>query len=79
MSTNLFQQVSFDYLYKQNKENPDLFIRVIEKNTKALRFSLKADNEKNLQLLFDLRDENILGSAIEAGILAAGGLRNIVI
>ena len=76
MSTNLFQQISFDYLYEKNNENPDLLIRVIEKNTKALRFTLKADNEKNLQLLFDLRDENILGSAIEAGILAAGGLRN---
>lgn len=76
MSTNLFQQVSFDYLFRNNKLKPDLLVRVVEKNSKALRFSVKADNEKNLQLLFDLRDENILGTALEAGILAAGGLRN---
>lgn len=76
MSTNLFQQVSLDFDYKRNLFKPDLKIKVIEKNTKALRFSLKADNERNLQLLLDLRDENIFGSAVEAGILAAGGLRN---
>ncbi|HAY33706.1 MAG TPA: hypothetical protein DCY06_06180 [Bacteroidetes bacterium] len=76
MSTNLFQQVSFDYKYHKNNNRPDLMVRVIEKNSQALRFSIRSDNEKNLQLLFDLRDENIFGTAIETGFLAAGGLRN---
>lgn len=76
MSTNLFKQVSFDFDYRSNIYQPELRIKLVEKNTKALRFSIKADNEKNLQLLVDLRDENILGSALEAGLLAAGGLRN---
>jgi len=76
MSTNLFRQVSFDFDYKKKILNPFLKIRVIEKNTKALRFSVKVDNERNLQLLLDLRDENIFGSAVESGVLAAGGLRN---
>ena len=76
MSTNLFQQVSFDYKFQNNSTRPELLIRVIEKNSQALRFSIRSDNEKNLQLLFDLRDENIFGTAIETGFLAAGGLRN---
>lgn len=76
ISTNLFQQVSFDYDFSRSEYRPDMRIKLVEKNTQALRFSMRADNEKNLQLLLDLRDENILGSAIEAGILAAGGLRN---
>lgn len=76
MSTNLFGQVSFDFEYPGYNTVPDLKITVHEKNTKALRFTVKADNEKNLQLLIDLRDENLFGTGSETGILAAGGLRN---
>ncbi|MDQ3020885.1 MAG: patatin-like phospholipase family protein [Bacteroidota bacterium] len=76
MTTNLFRQVSFDFDYKKKYLDPDLVVKVVEKNTKAIRFSVKADNERNLQLLLDLRDENIFGTAIEAGFLAAGGLSN---
>lgn len=76
MSTNLFGQVSFDYKFRKLQTEPVLSVSVIEKNTKALRFSVKADNERNLQLLLDLRDENIFGTAVETGLLAAGGLRN---
>ncbi|MDQ3194230.1 MAG: BamA/TamA family outer membrane protein, partial [Bacteroidota bacterium] len=76
MSTNLFSQVSFDYVYNRKFSLPLLKVKLIEKNTKALRFSLKVDNERNLQLLLDIRDENIFGSAVEAGAFAAGGLRN---
>ena len=76
MSTNLFKQVSFDYEFGRSGSSPLLNVSVIEKNTKAFRFSLKADNERNLQLLLDLRDENIFGTAVETGLLAAGGLRN---
>ncbi len=76
ISTNLFRQVSFDYDFRKDDYLPDLKVNMIEKNTKALRFSIKADNERNLQLLFDLRDENLWGTAIEAGLLVAGGLSN---
>ncbi|MDZ4712217.1 MAG: patatin-like phospholipase family protein [bacterium] len=76
MSTNLFKQVSFDFEYPDNSLKPALKIKLVEKNTRALRLSLKTDNEKNFQMLIDLRDENIMGSAVEAGLLAAGGLRN---
>lgn len=76
ISTNLFQQVSFNYDYSKDKYLPMLDINLIEKNSRALRFSLKLDNERRLQLLFDLRDENIFGTGIEAGLLAAGGTLN---
>lgn len=76
MSTNLFRQVSFDLDYDKENIDPLLKIRVVEKNTKALRFSLRADNERNLQFLLDLSDENLWGSAIEARLIAAGGLKN---
>lgn len=76
MSTNLFQQVSFNFRYGNDKYFPDLDINLIEKNSRALRFSLKLDNERRLQLLFDLRDENVFGTGIETGILAAGGTLN---
>jgi NTE family protein len=76
MSTNLFKQVSFDFDFKKKYVNPFLKVNVIEKNSKALRFSLKFDNNYNLQLLLDLRDENVYGTGVEAGFLAAGGLRN---
>lgn len=76
MSTNLFRQVSFDFDFKNKNANPYLKVNVIEKNSKALRFSVKFDNNYNLQLLLDLRDENVYGTGVEAGLLAAGGLRN---
>jgi outer membrane protein assembly factor BamA len=76
ISTNLFQQVSFDYDYSKDLFLPDLKIRLVEKNTMALRFSLRVDNERKLQLLLDLRSENIFGTAIETGLLVAGGVRN---
>lgn len=76
MSTNLFRQVSFDYDYRLNKFKPELKVKVIEKNSRAFRFSLRADNERNLQLLLDLSDENLFGTAIQARLLAAGGLEN---
>lgn len=76
ISTNLFRQVSFDFDFQKNTSDPLLKIGMVEKNTKALRFSMKVDNDYNLQLLLDVRDENVFGSAVEAGIFAAGGLRN---
>jgi NTE family protein len=76
MSTNLFKQVSFNYEFKNDSYKPYLSVNVIEKSSKAFRFSMRADNTYNVQLLLDLRDENIFGTGIETGILAAGGLRN---
>lgn len=76
ISTNLFEQVSMNLKQDENTGRSILNIQVSEKNTKALRLSIRADNVLNFQGYADLRDENLFGSAVEAGLLLGGGLRN---
>ncbi len=76
ISTNLFQQVSIDFRKKKNHDQNRMLVSVAEKNTKTLRLSIRVDNERNFQALADLRDENLFGTAIEAGLMIGGGLRN---
>ncbi len=76
MSTNLFQQASMEFVPDSGSEKNKMVVSVSEKNTKALRLSIRVDNEKNFQALADLRDENLFGTAIEAGLTVGGGLRN---
>lgn len=75
-STNIFQQLSLDLEYDSSANHPDLIIHVVEKSTRNFRFAIRIDNERNLQLLFDLRDENVFGSANEIGFNLNGGLRD---
>lgn len=74
-STNLFQQVSLDVDYAPDG-SPNLYVNVVERSSRNLRFSMRVDNERNLQLLLDLRDENLFGTGQELGITGSGGLRN---
>lgn len=76
MSTNLFQQVSLEYEPDPVDGKSRMVVSVSEKNTKALRLSIRIDNERNFQALADLRDDNLFGTAIEAGLTVGGGLRN---
>jgi NTE family protein len=76
ISTNLFQQVSFEVQYSNPHNEPVLNVKVHEKSHRALRLSARVDNERNLQLLLDLRDENIFGTGVEFGVTGSGGLRN---
>ncbi len=76
MSTNLFEQVSLNYTEDKNTGSKLLKVSVSEKNTKALRLSARVDNVLNFQVYADLRDENLFGTALEAGLIAGGGLRN---
>ncbi len=77
MSTNLFEQILIFVRY-ENKI-PVLVIKVQERSTELLRFGLRADNERNLQVLLDTRDENLLGTGTELGFTFSGGLRNRLI
>lgn len=74
--TNLFQQVSMylDYLHKPDP--PALIFNVVEKSTRNIRFSFRADNERKLQLYFDFRNLNILNTGNEIALIAQGGLRD---
>lgn len=74
--TNLFQQASMYVDYGKGLYNPSLEINVVEKSTRNIRFSFRADNERKLQLYFDYRDLNILGTGNDAALIAQGGLRD---
>jgi len=76
ISSNLFQQVSIDFRKNKNLKSNRMLVSVAEKNTKTLRLTIRVDSEKNFQALADLRDENLFGTAIEAGLMIGGGLRN---
>ncbi|MBN8569059.1 MAG: patatin-like phospholipase family protein [Ignavibacteria bacterium] len=76
IGTNLFRQVSFDFDFEKKRYQPDLLIRVVERSSRNIRISGRVDNERNLQGYFDIRDENLFGTGLEAGAFFAGGLRN---
>jgi NTE family protein len=73
-STNLFENVFAYYVHESDREN--LFFKVKEKNTGLARFGLRSDNERNVQIALDIRDENFEGSGTEIGGQFFGGLRN---
>ena len=75
-STNLFEQASLSFNYDSSKYQPDLQVNVIEKSPRNLTLSARADNERNLQLYVDIRDENVFGTGNTLGITGLGGLRN---
>jgi NTE family protein len=75
-STNLFKQISIDFDYSKDTLKPDLRINMVEKSSKNFRFSIRADNERKLQLLFDIRDENLFGTGNELSLNTNGGLRD---
>ncbi len=73
-ATNLFENV-FAY-YRQEGDRENLFVKVKEKNTGLARFGLRSDNERNVQIALDIRDENFNGTGTEIGGQFFGGLRN---
>ncbi|MCE1165209.1 MAG: patatin-like phospholipase family protein [Bacteroidetes bacterium] len=72
--TNLFQQTSLAIRYQ--KEHPVLDIYLVEKSSRNLYFSFRADNERKLQGYLSLRNENLFGSGTEIGAVIKGGLRD---
>lgn len=74
--TNLFQQVSMYFNYKNKSDSPALTLNVVEKSTRNIRFSFRADNERKLQLYFDFRNLNLLNTGNEIALIAQGGLRD---
>jgi NTE family protein len=73
-STNLFEDIVLN-VKRINKENI-IVLNVNERNSGLLRFGFRADNEDKLQVSLDLRDENVLGTGTELGVLFSGGTRN---
>ena len=73
-STTLFEYVYLEVSYAGGK--PDLTIRLKERPSQLVRLGFRADNERHLQGLVDIRDENFQGSGMELGGTASGGDRN---
>lgn len=72
--TTLFE---FVYLEVSEEERaPVLTIRVRERPSRLIRLGARADNERNLQAMLDIRDENFQGSGMELGINLMVGSRN---
>jgi NTE family protein len=43
-----------------------------------MRFGLRIDNENQTQISIDLRDENLIGTGTELGLIVTGGMRNML-
>ena len=72
--TNLFEYVYLEITYPTKL--PVLTIRLKERPSQRLSLGLRSDNERNLQGLLDLRDDNLGGSGASLGITISGGSRN---
>jgi NTE family protein len=69
----------FEYVYLEiTSLSPEiaLTIRIKERPSQLLRLGLRADDERQLQGLLDIRDENWHGTGMQLGISIAGGQRN---
>ena len=73
-STKLFDNI--DIVVKEDNGQNVLIISVDEKQSSLLRISFRIDNEFRAQFGLDLRDENILGTGTELGLIFFGGLDN---
>jgi len=77
--TNIASTALFEYVYVEvgyDAMQPAITIRLKERAPRLVRFGLHADNERNLQALVDLRDENLNGAGLELGLTFSGGSRN---
>jgi outer membrane protein assembly factor BamA len=73
-STNLFEDMILS-VEKINGRNI-IMLSVQERTAGLLRLGFRADNEYHAQFSFDIRDENLFGTATELGLLLYGGTRN---
>jgi len=78
--TNINSTRLFEYVYLEvshANDRPLLTIRLKERPSQLVRLGVRVDNERNLQGLIDVRDENFHGIGTELGFLLAGGQRNL--
>lgn len=69
----------FEYVYLELTSLTDaivLTIRIKERPSQLVRLGLRADDERQLQGMIDVRDENFRGTGMQLGLTVAGGRRN---
>ena len=77
--TNINSTTLFEYVYLEisyDGRAPVVTIRLRERPSQLIRFGLRADNERNLQGLIDIRDENFRGTGLDLGLNLVIGGRN---
>jgi NTE family protein len=74
LATNLFEQAFIDFKYENGRTV--VVVKVTERRAELIRLGVRVDNERNGQPIISVRDENVGGTATEAGLSFAGGLRN---
>jgi NTE family protein len=78
--TNIASTTLFDFVYLEvsyDAGQPLITIRLQERPSQLVRIGTRADNERYLQGLLDIRDENFQGSGMDLGMTIAGGQRNL--
>jgi len=78
--TNIASTTLFDFVYLEvsyDAGRPVITIRLQERPSQLVRLGTRADNERYLQGLLDIRDENFQGSGMDLGMTLAGGQRNV--
>jgi NTE family protein len=78
--TNIASTTLFDFVYLEVSYaagQPVITIRLQERPSQLVRIGTRADNERYLQGLLDIRDENFQGSGMDLGMTVAGGQRNL--
>lgn len=73
-STNLFDNIVISV--EKSRDSIVVVVNLTEKVSSLLRVGLKVDNENKSQLYLDIRNENILGTATELGLLLHIGDRS---
>jgi len=68
-NTNLFENIIISNKHKKGKN--DLNIKLNDKPSSLLRFGFRLDNENKAQVSFDIRDENLMGTGTELGLLVS--------
>ena len=77
---NIASTKLFDYVYLETSYPDDqllVTIRLRERPSQLVRLGVRVDNERNLQGLIDIRDENFRGSGGQLSFTASGGGRNV--
>jgi len=73
-STNLFESAILEVEY--DGPNPRILLHVKERSSELLRLGFRVDNERNVQGLVDIRDQNVFGTGTELGFSLSGGSRD---
>ena len=68
-NTNLFENIVITHAHKKDKNN--LNIKLNDRPSSLLRFGFRVDNENKSQFSIDIRDENLIGTGTELGLLVS--------